>query len=333
MKLLLATDLHFSDAPKDKYRFDFIQHMAKAARSREVDAIVILGDLTDKKDNHSALLVNLIIAGLRTLRQVCPVYILKGNHDYLADPALPFFKFLNHIDDINFITEPLIHAGLFFIPHLASVDEWKRLPAMADKPPLAAFIHQTVSGAVSESGQRLDGFPLKPMRRLHCPVYGGDIHKPQTIGPVIYIGPPYHIRFGDNFEPRYMIFDAATGKHKSYSFDCPRKWMLNVRDPEEILSDQRLREGDQVKVKLELTREEMPDWSVHKEKINDILRERKLESFGVELKVQKQTEVKDKGKRRGNDGARDPNEIVKNFSKREKLSTVIRDVGLELLRG
>jgi hypothetical protein len=204
---------------------------------------------------------------------------------------------------------------------------------MADKPLLAAFIHQTVSGAVSESGQRLDGFPLKPMRRLHCRVFGGDIHKPQQIGPVKYIGPPYHIRFGDNFEPRFLQYNTDTDKVVALQFDCPRKWMLNIRDPEEILSDTRLRENDQVKVKLELTREEMPDWAVKKQMITDILRERNLESFGVELKVQKQTEVKERGKRRGNDGARDPNEIVKNFSKREKLSTVIRDVGLELLRG
>jgi DNA repair exonuclease SbcCD nuclease subunit len=333
MKLLLCTDLHFSDSPKDRYRFDFIEHISKQVGALKADAIVILGDLTDRKDNHSAILVNAIIAGLRVLRNQHPVYILKGNHDYLADPTLPFFKFLNHIEGINFVTEPTIHDGLFFIPHLTDVAQWKKLPAMADKPLKAAFIHQTVSGAVSESGQRLDGFPLKPMRRLHCPVYGGDIHKPQTIGPVIYIGPPYHIRFGDNFEPRYLIFDTVTAKHKTYHFDCPRKWMLNVRDPEEILKDERLREGDQVKVKLELTREEMPDWAVKKQVITDILRELKLDSFGVELKVQKQTTVKERGQRRGNAGARDPNEIVRNFSKREKVSTVVRDVGLELLKG
>lgn len=332
LKLLLVTDLHFSDNPRDKYRFEFLTHIYEQVRSLGVDAIIILGDLTDRKDNHSSLLVNTIITGLRLLRSRCPVYIIKGNHDYSANPELPFFKFLNHIEGITFITEPLFHAGFLFVPHLNDVAQWKSLPNLPDKTPLAAFIHQTVSGAVSESGQRLDGFPLKPMKRLNCPVYGGDIHKPQTIGPVIYIGPPYHIRFGDNFSPRYFLFNASTGKHKTYHFDCPRKWVLNIRDPEEILNNEKLRQDDQVKIKLELTREEITDWAVKKQAIADIVKELGLKSFGVELKVQKQTKVKEREERRGNDGARVPSEVLKNFAKREKLSTVIRETGIQLLK-
>jgi DNA repair exonuclease SbcCD nuclease subunit len=331
MKLLLSTDLHFSDVPRDVYRFDFIQHLAKKVRSVKADMVVLLGDLTTKKDNHSALLVNLIISGLRMLRNECPVVILKGNHDYLADPTLPFFKFINHIDNIQFITEPTFRDGLFFIPHLTSVDEWQSLPSLPDKPPVAAFIHQTVSGAMSESGQRLDGMPLKPMKRLGCPVYGGDIHKPQTIPPVIYIGPPYHIKFGDNFTPRYLLFDTETKTHKELHFDCPRKWMLTVGNPEELLTDKRIRAGDQVKVRLVLAREEIVEWSVMKDATNRILKELGVESFGIELKMEKQT-ITEREKRRHNDGNRNPAEIVRSFSKREKLSTAIRDAGLELVK-
>lgn len=330
MRLLLSTDLHFSDAPRDRYRFEFISHLAKQARDYKVDLIVLLGDLTTSKDNHSAFLVNTIIAGLRVLRSVCPVHILKGNHDYFADPTLPFFKFINYIDGITLMNEPVFLNDMLYVPHLTSVDQWLKLPQLPDTRPTVAFIHQTVSGAISESGQRLDGFPLKPMKQLRCPVYGGDIHKPQTIDPVIYIGPPYHIKFGDNFIPRYLLFDTAKGTHKELHFDCPRKWMLTIRDPEELLKDKRIRAGDQVKVRLEMTREEIVEWKVKKDLITQLLGKLEVESYGIELKVEKQTKVKERDERRSNQG-RNPHEIVRDFSKREKLSTVIRDAGLELL--
>ena len=330
MRLLLSTDLHFSDAPKDRYRFEFIPHLAKQARDHRVELIVLLGDLTVKKDNHSALLVNLIVAGLRTLTSVCPVHVLKGNHDYLADPTLPFFKFINHIDGITLMNEPVLLNDMLYVPHLTSMEQWLKVPQLTDKAPTVAFIHQTVSGAISESGQRLDGFPLKPMKQLRCPVYGGDIHKPQTIGPVTYIGPPYHIKFGDNFIPRYLLFDTEKGTHKELHFDCPRKWMLTIRDPEELLKDKRIRAGDQVKVRLEMTREEIVEWKVKKDLINRTLEKLEVESYGIELRVEKQTKVKDRNQRRVNQG-RNPHEIVRDFSKREKLSTVIRNTGLELL--
>lgn len=333
MRLLLCTDLHLSDKPRDRYRFDFIPHLAKQVRAEKANGIVILGDITERKDNHSALLTNSIIASLRILAAECPVYIIKGNHDYQSNPNLPFFKFLNHIKGIMFITKPVYHHGLLFVPHLTDVNEWRNLYRLVPDAPLdSVFIHQTVSGAISESGQRLDGFPLKPLKRLKCKVFGGDIHKPQTLEPVIYIGPPYHIRFGDNFTPRYLLLDTAKQIYKEFHFTCPRKWMFIIRDVDE-LDNKDIREGDQVKVKLELTREEVTDWAVMKADVVKAISDRGAECFGVELKVWKQSEVKPRDQRRSNEGSRDPSEIVRNFSKREKLSSTIRDVGLELLKG
>lgn len=329
MKLLLATDLHFSDRPRDKYRFGILNQLKQDVTKYKADAIVILGDLTDKKDNHSALLVNLIVSGLRSLAAAAPVYILKGNHDYFADPELPFFRFLNHIDGLTLILKPESVGELFMVPHVTTVDEWRRMRPTV--PPTVAFIHQTVSGAFSESGQRLDGFPTKPLRRLNCPVFGGDIHKPQTVGPVIYIGPPYHIRFGDNFVPRYMLFDTETSRYKELHYDCPRKWSITVREPEELQRLKELHEGDQVKIKLELTRDEIPDGASMKDEIIDFLKKSNIENFGVELKVQKQTKVRKH--QPSTDLVRlDPIDVLRDFSKREKLPELTRKVGADLLR-
>src|SRR5882724_7118261 len=100
MKWLLTSDLHLSDKPRDAYRFGLFPWLAKQQKAHNVDAIFILGDLTENKDRHSAKLVNQTIESLLTLRP--PVYILRGNHDGI-DPGSPFFKFVNSIEGIKLI--------------------------------------------------------------------------------------------------------------------------------------------------------------------------------------------------------------------------------------
>ena len=53
MNWLIASDLHFTDAPRDAYRNGIIDFIADAARAREATDIFILGDITDRKDHHS----------------------------------------------------------------------------------------------------------------------------------------------------------------------------------------------------------------------------------------------------------------------------------------
>src|SRR5690606_33582231 len=118
------------------------------------------------------------------------------------------FDFLNNIKNIRFVTTPRTwvtseESRLLFLPHFNDEEAWDNFKL--DKRPDYAFIHQAVTGAISESGRRLDGASLKPLKRLRCPVFAGDVHKPHTIEPVTYIGPPYHVRFGDNFRPRCMV--------------------------------------------------------------------------------------------------------------------------------
>lgn len=337
MTILLATDLHFTDRPRDSYRFGLFDFLVAERAKRKASLTLLLGDLTDEKDKHSSKLVNTIVEGLQRLAEDAPVVILKGNHDYQADPNSPFFNFLNYHKNIRFVTTPRTWTTpqdkkLLFIPHIRDEDEW--LNFRIDQRPDYAFIHQTVTGAISETGRRLDGYSLKPLRRLKCRVFAGDVHKPHTIGPVTYIGPPYHIKFGDNFEPRCAVLNQETGKLKNIYFDCPRKWSLEISDPNELLRDKRLRAGDQVKVKLELSREDTVEWPVHKERIVSILKDLEVESYGVELKVDKETV-----KRKGTVDAveqkqvRSPDDVFGSFCKTEKLSKAIRLAGKQLMKG
>lgn len=333
MTLLITTDIHLSDKPKDSYRFGLFDFLNKERERHKVSLILILGDITDKKDNHSSKLVNQIVEGFHLLAKEVPVIILKGNHDYHTDPDNPFFDFLNKMKNIRFITKPATWltsegSNLVFLPHTKDEKAWNSF--RLDVKPSFAFIHQTVAGAISESGRRLDGFSLKPLKRFGCPVYAGDVHKPHTIDVVTYVGPPYHVRFGDDFIPRCLVLNEETGKAKDINFECPRKWSIQIREPEELLSDKRLKAGDQCKVSLELLREEIPEWPVLKDRIVSILKELKLEPYGIELKIQKtqrskkEHDIKIKEKT--------PTDILSSFCKREKLAKNIREIGLDLLK-
>ncbi|RPI87194.1 MAG: hypothetical protein EHM40_23155, partial [Chloroflexi bacterium] len=83
MTWLVTSDLHLTDRPRDAHRFGLFKWLAKKQRKHGVKATFILGDITDKKDNHSSALVNRVVNELTQLEP--PVYVLKGNHDFI-DP-------------------------------------------------------------------------------------------------------------------------------------------------------------------------------------------------------------------------------------------------------
>src|ERR1700761_5938869 len=120
-------DLHLTDHVRDQYRFGIFKWIQQQQEKYKPAATFLLGDLTDSKDRHSATLVNKIVNGLTSLKP--PVYILEGNHDYKADKKNPFFRFLNHIEGLRFITEPAVIKPAYsrpiaLIPHCRSQNDF-----------------------------------------------------------------------------------------------------------------------------------------------------------------------------------------------------------------
>src|SRR6185369_7805029 len=103
MIALILADTHFSDRAQDAHRFGLFNWLLRQQQRHSVDATFILGDITERKDNHSATLVNRIVEGLTQLTP--PVYVLMGNHDFI-DPTSPYFKFISNIPGLKFVTQP-----------------------------------------------------------------------------------------------------------------------------------------------------------------------------------------------------------------------------------
>lgn len=324
MRLLLIGDLHLTDNPRDSYRFDIFEWVRKQQKKFSPTHTVFMGDLTDKKDKHSSYLVNKIADGLYSLD---PSYIIKGNHDYI-DEDEPFFNFLNKIEGIGLVTEPFKLNGVAFIPHTR--DEAAFVKACAQYGQKIVLIHQTITGAVAESGTRLSGFSAAPIEALGpgTVCYAGDIHRPQRIGVVTYVGSPYTIRFGDDFEPRCLLV-SPEGKKNLY-FDCPRKWSLTISNAKDISLNNRLLEKDQVKVTLELEREEASEARTYMKQVREACLKKGLELYGLEIKMASNTKKSKSVNKSGT--AQTPEEIILAFSKREGLPPAVEQAGLDLLK-
>lgn len=327
---LIIGDLHLTDHARDSYRYGIFDWIRRQQSKNDVAATFLLGDLTDQKDRHSATLVNRIVTGLVSLKP--PVYIPRGNHDYKADQDNPFFKFLNHIEGIKFVTDPTVVKvvkPVALIPHYRTQEEFDdAVRNCAGAKPACFFVHQTFDGAIAESGIRLSGLSASPIELLQpeLGVYAGDVHRPQTQGIVTYVGCPYQVRFGDDFEPR-CIYLAKSGTESYPWFEAPRKWSLTVRGPENLLTNKELYRGDQVKLTIELAREEAVQWQQVRQAVLAACKKLQLDVYGVKLEV-KTVQRRQRIKLEGTNTVTDTFEL---FCKTENIAAVIREAGRELL--
>jgi len=331
MKLLITADIHQTDNPRDSYRFGLWEWLSEQQKRYKPDATLILGDLTDAKDKHSSVLVNSFIDGLMILKP--PIFILKGNHDFI-DPNNPFFKFLNEIDGIYFITEPERIATspkltpesnpIYMIPHQPNQNALDSAFNESFSTDIV-FMHQTVTGAISETGQQLTGLSVPP-NRVRA-IYSGDIHVPHRVDSVTYIGSPYHVHFGDNFVPRILLLEV--GKELTETnlyYPAPRKFHLQIRDISEIPE---LREGDQVKITMELTPAEVVEWANHKKILLEFLMSKGVHNYGIMIK--KQERKKRPRLETAKAIGKSKTEYFTLFCNNEKLAAPFREAGLALV--
>ena len=323
MTYLIIGDLHLTDKPRDAYRFDIFPWIRKMQVKYRPTATYLLGDLTDSKDNHSATLVNKIVDGLWSIHPTA----VRGNHDYSANQKNPFFDFVNYIEGIQFITDAQTIGNVAIIPHYRSQAEFDQAVRDCGKADMY-LCHQTFDGAIAETGRRLTGLSASPIELMkpRLGVYAGDVHKPQRAGIVTYVGCPYQVRFGDDFEPRCLLVDNQ-GNERELRFDAPRKWSLVVRDKFDILNDDYLCEGDQVKLTIELTREEAPDWKSIKQGVLDACKQVGVDVYGVKMKVKTGKQNKPEVKPNASN-----EEIFEQYCKASKTTKYCHEMGLKLLK-
>lgn len=292
MKLpaLLASDLHLTANPDHEYRWSLFPWLANECACEKVKTLLILGDLTDAKDYHPAALPNRIVREFVKLREEVmrrtelefEIYILMGNHDYLKGGAA-FFEFLNAVPGLHFIAKPTesdFEGKLsLFLPHTKNpAQDWAKMDFSHYQ---YLFMHQTIKGAVASNGEEMDGEALPDLGSAGK-IYSGDIHVPQVIGPIEYVGSPYHVHFGDDFKPRCVLLDRR-GNPCDLHMKSPRRVSVKV----ESLADLRrlkLERGDQVKLTICVDEAQKGEWPYLRRRALELLEGVDVQSTKLEVR-------------------------------------------------
>lgn len=271
MRVIITADLHLSDISRDSYRWLFLeQTLPRLIRKHHVQCVLILGDLTEAKDHHGAILVNRLVNAIYWLADLCPVVVLRGNHDG-PDAANPYHAFLGRIEGVHWVGRPLalpseeplgralrpILGGLgrvLFLPHTTDPSRDWKIEGKYD----LALAHNAFEGAKGESGYKLQG--IDPELIPAAKIVSGDIHVPQTFANVTYVGAPYLVDFGDDFDPRVLLIEDGKIKLMSIPSPGPQKWLVEISDLKQLARQDHLRPGDILKVRYKLPASKYADW-------------------------------------------------------------------------
>lgn len=327
----MTSDLHLVADESCRYRWDLFPWLKAEAKAEKAKSLIICGDLTDRKDNHGADLVNKIVSTLADMAEVFQdVTVLAGNHDWLLQ-GQEYFRFLDKVGNgrIRFITRPtedpdVKGAPTFYLPYSKNpAKDWEGLDFSHYD---FVFMHQTMKGSRASNGEIMEGEAL-PDLSAAGKVYSGDIHVPQVIGPVEYIGSPYHVHFGDAFTPRVLLLERG-GNPVDLFFKTISRVTVKVSGLRE-LERWPLRKGDQVKLRISLTEAERHDWARIRREAKALLREAQVVEAGIELIVDKAGNRLDAPRDRQR--MRSPADALYAYVKSEELGAEALDIGQRIM--
>lgn len=283
---LLTADLHLTQSADAEYRWGLFPWLHRECKAEDVQSVFILGDLTDAKDYHPAEMVNRVVGAIVYLASFVPnVFILMGNHDYLKG-GHAYFEFLSHLPNVQFVCKPTelvltSDVSVFLLPHSKNpAQDWKGMDLSHYN---FVFMHQTVKGAVASNGQEMEGEEMPDLRGLR--VYSGDIHAPQFIGPVEYVGSPYHVHHGDDFKPRCVLLDSK-GRPDNLYFKSIRRLSIKAASLQDLKRFD-IDEGDHVKLVLRVPESSKHEWTTMKAQARSWLQEQGAVVNGISLELQK----------------------------------------------
>jgi len=335
-----TTDLHLTDLKLDDYRFEFIEkHFIDEIRNSKaaVDGVVILGDLTEEKDRHSARLVNRVVNALDAISRLAPTLILMGNHDY-HDEGHPFFGFVSHIENLRFIdsvTEgrklgaPFSKAfgHYLFLPHTRNYKaEWASYIKNGWGDYDCIFAHNTFDGADTGYGRKLEGIPAEIFKGHQ--VIAGDVHNPQKVGPVEYIGAPYTVDFGDDYDPRLLLLKEDQVRWRSVGH-LPQKTLIHVHPGKDLMDyKSKIGSGDILKVRVDV--DDMTAWNAIVNIVHAQAKKLGARAERVEPVIANRTK-RASTKVQSGESAISDKEILMQFADRHRLDDDTLDEGLDLL--
>lgn len=282
--MILSADWHITDIPTDEYRWMVFQHLSMMMLDTRDAELFILGDITDRKDRHSGGLVNRLVYEFKKLmEQGAAITCIMGNHDKpLQGP--PFWRVLNALQgprgSIRFYDKPMQvrNDELLLLPYADDpATAWKGYD-LSDYE--CIFMHQLVTGVQTANGRSLENAKM-PLLPRDVKIYAGDIHDPQKIGPVQYVGAPHYIKFGDRYPCRIIQLNSDYDIINELMLRPMCKHMINVSSVTE-LEEIATAPGDQARIRISVSLNHLDDWPAEQERIREWAEKRRVTLASIE---------------------------------------------------
>jgi hypothetical protein len=184
-------------------------------------------------------------------------------------------------------------------------------------------MHATVTGAVVENGLVMENnnFPILPR---NAKVFSGDVHVPQQVRNITYVGAQFAIKFGDKFPCRMLLLDQNFDIALEIPLRPPRKLMVDITNVRDLLN-LKIGRGDQVKLRFNCSTAQLPEWGAIERTINEWAARNGINIIGTEVLIDSLQSV------RGADIEQTPEQILRAFARQEHISEELLEVGLALL--
>lgn len=314
-KMLVTADLHLSntlphartqaDGLTDRFsaQLQAMEQMVDLARKHRVDAVVIAGDLYDRRTVDALTLRH----SLGALVRFAPVGVLvvPGNHEAHSDGSeryLPeYFEETGH-EHISFfssedVVEPLPWLCLHALPYTGTSRVEENLQAIRDQ--IASedpgrqkrhllFAHVAVQGARVGAWASDVGVAPSLLEQGFDWVFLGHYHVPQALtARCECIGSPWQLNFGESEVPgEVLVVEVFEGKRpmkvERVRIEAPRFHTFKAMPPEELPMgwEKAFDSGDYVRVELEVTHAELAERKAALEPMRSV-----LEEAGVHFRI------------------------------------------------
>lgn len=281
-RLLGLADLHLTAEPANEYRWELFEWIHKQVDSLGITDVLLCGDISDFKDEHSAVYVNKLVDALARLGKVTRVHWLMGNHDMIKADT-PYFEFINHIEGLHYYKEPVFFEDerVLMLPYTkAPASKWLELKEdIADADLI--FMHQPCIGSKSSDFYVLEqGLDANYFSKEHPDfkghVFSGDIHIPQVVGDVFYFGSPHNLRYGDDIETGGYLFTLKGDTYEIERIDTAniRKWHIHIDHPSDLskYEDKVNQDGtDYIRVTVNFSGDAYQNWASWRKEIEEVI--------------------------------------------------------------
>jgi DNA repair exonuclease SbcCD nuclease subunit len=239
-KILAIGDLHFKASNLVEGNELVCKIIEKVAEIKEIDAIVLLGDLLDNHATVHSQAFNLVYKLLDALKEY-KVFVLVGNHDYINNSQFlttqhPFNVFKGWGENIvivdDYITWIKDDQKFVFLPY---VPTGRFQEALKTKEPLelskieCIFAHQEFKGAIfGDKGDEWDYETQVISGHIHTQVNLKQLNC-EGMGAVFYLGSPVQHCFAETPDKSILYMDTLNKPNWTFhKLDLPQKHTIEM---------------------------------------------------------------------------------------------------------